>query len=54
MLFVPLVNVITVPGFKPRNEYYIDEDVMEATGGKAPYNENLLGLKNYRKMEDLL
>jgi len=48
------VNVITVPGFKPRNEYYIDEDVMEATGGKAPYNENLLGLKNYRKIEDLL
>lgn len=44
------VNVITVPGFKPHNEYYIDQDVRDASGGHAPFNANLTHLKNY---EDL-
>lgn len=47
------VNVITVPGFKPHNEYYMDRDIME-TGKDAPYNADLVGLKNYRDIRDLL
>ena len=49
-----LVNVITVPGFKPHNEYYIDRDLQDETQGRAPYNENLLGIRNYQRIEDLL
>ncbi len=48
------VNVLTIPGFKPHNEYYIDRDIRDTTGGEVPYNENLLDAKNYRAMEDLL
>jgi hypothetical protein len=48
------VNVITLPGFKPHNEYYIDKDLHDMTQGQAPYNENLLGIKNYERIEDLL
>ena len=48
------VNVITIPGFKPRNEYYIDQDVARMAGDTAPYNKNLLALKNYDDIEDLL
>ena len=48
------VNVITVPGFKPYNEYYIDKDLQDETQGRAPYNENLLGIRNYQRIEDLL
>ncbi|MHB1037158.1 MAG: hypothetical protein ACYC35_21075 [Pirellulales bacterium] len=47
------VNVLTIPGFKPHNEYYIDRDLRD-TGGKTPYNENLLDSKNYQRIEDLL
>jgi hypothetical protein len=47
------VNVITIPGFKPHNEYYMDRDVME-TGNGAPYNPNLLHLKNYGDIGDLI
>jgi hypothetical protein len=47
------VNVLTIPGFKPHNEYYIDRDIRD-TGGTSPYNQNLLGLKNYAGIEDLL
>ena len=36
------VNVLTIPGFKPHNEYYIDRDIRDTTGGSVPYNENLL------------
>lgn len=36
------VNVLTIPGFKPHNEYYIDRDIRDSTGGSVPYNENLL------------
>ena len=48
------VNVLTLPGFKPHNEYYIDRDLRDLTGGKVPYNENLLDSKNYGNIEDLL
>jgi hypothetical protein len=48
------VNVLTIPGFKPHNEYYIDRDILDATGGRVPYNENLLNAKNYGRIEDLL
>ncbi len=48
------VNVITVPGFKPHNEYYIDRDIRDATGGSSPFNEDLLDLKNYEWLDDLL
>jgi hypothetical protein len=48
------VNVLTIPGFKPHNEYYIDRDLRDLAGGSAPYNENLLGSKNYAMIEDLL
>ena len=49
-----LVNVLTIPGFKPHNEYYIDRDIRDQAGGVSPYNENLLAAKNYRAIEDLL
>jgi len=48
------VNVLTIPGFRPHNEYYMDRDIRELTGGAAPYNENLLNAKNYRRIEDFL
>ncbi len=48
------VNVLTLPGFKPHNEYYIDRDIRELTGGQSPYNETLLDAKNYENIEDLL
>ncbi len=48
------VNVLTIPGFKPHNEYYLDRDIRDTTGGQVPYNENLLGAKNYERIEDLL
>lgn len=48
------VNVLTIPGFKPNNEFYIDRDIRDRAGGAAPYNENLLGSKNYGRLEDLL
>lgn len=48
------VNVLTIPGFKPHNEYYIDRDIRDAANGKTPYNENLLDAKNYQRIEELL
>jgi len=48
------VNVLTVPGFKPHNEYYIDRDIRDASNGKAPYNENMIAAKNYARIEELL
>ncbi len=48
------VNVITLPGFKPHNEFYIDKDVRDATNGDAPCNESLLGLKNYASLLEFL
>ena len=37
-----LVNVLTIPGFKPHNELYVDREIRDTTGGASPYNENLL------------
>lgn len=48
------VNVLTIPGFKPHNEIYIDQDILDRTGGEAPYNENGLARKNYERLEDYL
>jgi hypothetical protein len=48
------VNVLTIPGFKPHNEYYIDRDIRDQAAGKSPFNENLLDAKNYHRIEDLL
>ncbi|MGA2257041.1 MAG: hypothetical protein ABSG53_20510 [Thermoguttaceae bacterium] len=48
------VNVLTIPGFKPHNEYYIDRDIRDTTAGTVPFNENLLETKNYARIEDLL
>lgn len=48
------VNVLTIPGFKPHNEYYIDRDIRDATAGQGPFNPNLLDAKNYQDIEDLL
>ncbi len=47
------VNVITVPGFKPNNEYYMDRDIM-ASAPDAPYNPDLIDLKNYGDIRDLI
>ncbi len=47
------VNVLTVPGFKPHNEYYLDRDICDLAGGKSPYNASLLDAKNYDRIEDL-
>jgi len=48
------VNVLTIPGFKPHNEYYLDRDIRDLAGGWTPYNENLLSAKNYERIADLL
>jgi hypothetical protein len=48
------VNVLTIPGFKPHNEYYMDRDIRDAADGQVPYNENLLDAKNYEHIENLL
>jgi len=44
--------IMTVPGFKPGNELYLDCDIRERTGGASPYNENHLKSKNYERLED--
>ncbi len=36
------VNIVTLPGFKPCNTLYLDEQIKETTGGKSPYNENAI------------
>jgi len=46
------VNVLTIPGFKPHNEFYMDRDILDRAKGKAPYNEKLLDAKNYARIED--
>lgn len=48
------VNVLTLPGFKPHNEYYIDRDIRDTTSGQTPYNESLLDIKNYTYIQNLL
>ncbi len=48
------VNVLTIPGFKPHNELYLDRDVYERAGGTTPYNASLLEMKNFKHLEDYL
>lgn len=48
------VNVITIPGFKPHNEYYIDQEIRDAAHGAAPFNEDLTHLKNYDTLDALI
>jgi len=48
------VNVLTIPGFKLHNEFYIDRDVRDLGKGRSPFNENLLNAKNYDCIEELL
>jgi hypothetical protein len=36
------VNVVTLPGFKPGNEIYLDQKIKDVTGGKSPYNSNVV------------
>ena len=48
------VNVLTVPGFKPHNEIYIDQEIFDRTGGDSPYNEAGLARKNYERLGDCL
>ncbi len=48
------VNVITIPGFKPHNEYYIDKDIFDTTQGEAPHNPNLFSIRNYVNIADYL
>ena len=43
--------IMTVPGFKPGNELYLDADIYEQTQGRAPYNPNHLNSKNYESLE---
>jgi hypothetical protein len=48
------VNVLTIPGFKPHNEYYLDHEICEAAKGESPYNENFPAPRNFTRLEDLL
>jgi hypothetical protein len=48
------VNVLTVPGFKPHNEYYIDRAIRDTTDGKSPYNQNTLESTNCGVLDALL
>ena len=46
--------IMTIPGFKPGNELYLDYDINEQTAGLAPYNVNHLKSKNYESLEKFL
>jgi hypothetical protein len=48
------VNVLTIPGFKPHNEYYLDREICDVANGASPYNENFPATRNYTRLEDLL
>ena len=48
------VNVLTIPGFKPHNEYYLDREICDVAKGVSPYNENFPAARNYTRLEDLL
>lgn len=48
------VNVLTFPGFKPHNEYYLDQEIGEVAPGQAPYNPNYPAARNYNRLADLL
>jgi len=46
--------IMTLPGFKPGNDFYLDKDIYERTGGASPYNSKHLGSKNYERLEEFL
>ena len=46
-------NVITLPGFKPHHEFYIDQDIYAVTKGSVPCNESLFEIKNYAHLQDI-
>lgn len=48
------VNVLTIPGFKPHNEFYIDQHILDATAGGSPYNESGLNRSNFACIEAFL
>ncbi len=48
------VNVLTIPGFKPHNEFYIDQHILEVTAGASPHNDAGLVRKNLEHIEDYL
>jgi len=48
------VNVLTIPGFKPHNEFYIDQHILDSTAGASPYNQAGLVRKNLDHIEDYL
>jgi len=48
------VNILTVPGFKPHNEFYIDQDIHDRVGEESPYNREGFSRKNYNRLEDML
>jgi hypothetical protein len=48
------VNVLTIPGFKPPNEYYLDRDVCDVAKKESRHNENFPPARNYARREDLL
>ncbi len=48
------VNVLTIPGFKPHNEFYIDQHILDATDGASPHNEPGLARKNLENIADYL
>ena len=50
----PSSNVLTIPGFKPHNEYYLDREICDVAKGVSPYNENFPAARNYTRLEDLL
>lgn len=36
------VSIVTIPGFKPGNEIYLDGTIARETGGTAPHNPALV------------
>jgi len=39
-----LANVVTLPGFKPQNEWYIDKKIKRLFNGKIPYNDFMISV----------
>ena len=48
------VIVITLPGFKPHNELYLDADIKDRTDGQSPFNPKSLQKKNYENLDAFL
>jgi hypothetical protein len=47
------VNVLTLPGFKPHNEYYLDREICDVAKEASPYNQNFPAARNYSRIEEL-